>query len=112
MPEIAIQCHRELKTGLFRIFYTAPMEPLSRVLGPRRQCHETQTGPLRISHTVPQVACRDLTDKAIRGTDTRFPCCATGRPDQPCRESKYSANRGHGDACWGLSDSAMGGPNP
>ena len=31
VPEIAIQCHRKLKTGPFRIFYTAPMGPLSRV---------------------------------------------------------------------------------
>jgi len=40
VPEIAIQCHRKLKTGPFRIFYTAPMGLLSRALGPRRQYHE------------------------------------------------------------------------
>jgi len=40
VPKIAIQCHSEVKTGLFWIFYTVPMGPLSSVPGPRRQCHK------------------------------------------------------------------------
>ena len=42
--------------------YSAP----SRVQGPHRQCHWRH---------IPEI-----------------PCCATGRPDRPCRESIYSAN--------------------
>jgi len=47
----------------------------------------------------------------IKGPEPRFPYCATGRPDQPLRDSRYSASRGPGVACWGLSDSAMGVPD-
>ena len=35
VPEIAIQSHKKLKTGPYRIFYTAPMGPLSRVWAPQ-----------------------------------------------------------------------------
>jgi len=54
--EIAIQCHREVKTSPFGI-----------------------------------LACRD---SVVRGLDTRFPYCATGRPNQPFGYFIYSANRG------------------
>ena len=40
VPEIAIQCHIEVKTDLFEMFYTVPMRPMSSVPGPRRQCHK------------------------------------------------------------------------
>jgi len=50
--------------------------------------------------------------RQYQGLDPRFPYCATGRPDHPFGDSIYSANRGHGAVCWGLSDSAMGGLNP
>jgi len=109
VPEIAIQCHSEVKTGPFRIFYTGHMGPMSSVPGPRRQCHKRPRLALLGVPIQCQVVCRD---SAIRGIDPRFPYCTTEKPDQPFGDSIYSANRGQGAVCWGLSDKAMGGLDP
>jgi len=85
------------------------------VLGPHRQCHERPGLALLgfpIQCPKPHVRTSQTVLQCIRGPALRFPYCATGRPDQPFRDSIYSANRGPGAACWSLSDSAMGGPDP
>ena len=64
MPEIAIQCHGEIKTGQVGISHAVPIGGPSCVLGLHRQCHQRP-----------------------RPAHLRFPNCATGRPDKPYRES-------------------------
>ena len=107
VPEIATQCHSEVKTGPFGIFYTVPMGPMSSGPRPRRQCHKMprlallgfpiQCPNQRVETVSLEAQTRDSHTVPLGGKTSH---------------SIYSADRGHGAVCWRLSESAMGGLDP